>query len=305
MKNVTLVFLTIIIVLLFSFMFSFYFLFMTQNTLAVTQTFFYSHIDEYDESKIFLVGSSHFMPLNPEHMEKFIFKDEVYSIFNLAESADKPNTRIRQLDNIIAADPDLIIYGLNYRDFSENSRTDFLLPSPKELIKQNVPLDIPSFLDNPKLGTLSVIRDFFKVEMSGNYEIKTPFFKIEEYLFPIVTNKQLNKIVGSDMYIPIKEKNKQFQNFKSMMMKFKENNLKVVVILTPIRESSIDKISQISKDNFDLIITAISVSLNISVYSLMENYEDEEIWRNTNHITNDVPGLVFSEDVAKIILKEI
>ena len=272
---------------------------------SVNQTFFYSHIDEYDESKIFLVGSSHFMPLNPEHMEKFIFKDEVYSIFNLAESADKPNTRIRQLDSIIAADPDLIIYGLNYRDFSENSSTDFLLPSPKELIKQNVPLDIPSFLDNPKLGTLSAIRDFFKVETSGNYEIKTPFFKIEEYLFPIVTNKQLNKIVGSDMYIPIKEKNKQFQNFKSMMMKFKENNLKVVVILTPIRESSIDKISQISKDNFDLIITAISVSLNISVYSLMENYEDEEIWRNTNHITNDVPGLVFSEDVAKIILKEI
>ena len=305
MKNISLVFLTIIIVLLFSFIFSFYFLFTTQNILAVTQTFFYSHIDEHKDSKIFLVGSSHFMPLNPEHREKFIFKDEVYSIFNLAEFADKPNTRIRQLDNIIQADPDLIIYGLNYRDFSENSRTDFLLPSPKELIKQNVPLDIPSFLDNPKLGTLSAIRDFFKVETSGNYEIKTPFFKIEEYLFPIVTNKQLNKIVGSDMYIPIKEKNKQFQNFKSMMMKFKENNLKVVVILTPIRESSIDKISQISKDNFDLIITAISVSLNISVYSLMENYEDEEIWRNTNHITNDVPGLVFSEDVAKIILKEI
>ena len=107
------------------------------------------------------------------------------------------------------------------------------------------------------------------------------------------------------MYIPIKEKNKQFQNFKSMMMKFEENNLKVVVILTPIRESSMEKISQINKDNFDLIITAISVSLNISVYSLMENYEDEEIWRNTDHITNDVPGLVFSEDVAKIILKEI
>ena len=305
MKNTSLVFLTIIIVLLFSFIFSFYFLFTTQNILAVDQTFFYSHIDEYEESKIFLFGSSHFVPLNPEHMETYIFEDELYYIFNLAEDGDKPNMRIRQLDSIIEADPDLIIYGLNYRDFSENFSSNFFLPDPKELIHQNIPFNIPFFLDNPKLGTLSTIRDFFKIETSGNYEIKTPFFKIEEYLFPIVTNKQLNKIVGTDMYIPIKEKNKNFQNFKSMMAKFKENNLKVVVILTPIRESSIDKISQINKDNFDLIITAISVSLDIPVYSLMKNYEDEEIWRNTDHITNDVPGLVFSEDVAKIILKEI
>jgi|TARA_B110000495_G_scaffold197694_1_gene208375 hypothetical protein len=305
MKNTSLVFLTIIIVLLFSFTFSFYFLFTTQNILAVTQTFFYSHIDEHKDSKIFLVGSSHFMPLNPEHMEAHIFEDETYSIFNLAESGDKPNTRIRQLDSIIAADPDLIIYGLNYRDFSENFGTDFFLPGPKELIHQNIPFDIPPFVDNPKLGTLSVIRDFFKIETPGNYGIKTPFFKIDEYLFPIVSNNQLNKIVGSDIYIPIKEKNKQFQNFKSMMVKFKENDLKVVVIITPIRESSVDKISQINKDNFDLIVATIALSLNISVYSLMENYEDEEIWRNTNHITNDVPGLIFSEDVAKIILKEI
>jgi len=305
MKNASLVFLTIIIVLLFSFIFSFYFLFTTQNILAVDQTFFYSHIDEYEESKIFLFGSSHFMPLNPEHMETYIFEDELYYIFNLAESGDKPNTRIRQLDSIIEADPDLIIYGLHYRDFSENFSSNFFLPDPKELIHQNIPFNIPFFLDNPKLGTLSTIRDFFKIETSGDYGIKTPFFKINEDLFSIRSNNELDKIVGSDIHIPIKEKNTQFQNFKSMMIKFKENDLKVVVILTPNRETNVQQISQIDKDNFDLIINTISVSLDIPVYSLMKNYEDEEIWRNNSHITNDVPGLIFSEDVAKIILKEI
>ena len=83
------------------------------------------------------------------------------------------------------------------------------------------------------------------------------------------------------------------------------SSLKVVVILTPNREINVQQISQIDKDNFDLIINTISVSLDIPVYSLMKNYEDEEIWRNNSHITNDVPGLIFSEDVAKIILKEI
>ena len=84
-----------------------------------------------------------------------------------------------------------------------------------------------------------------------------------------------------------------------------DSDLKVVFILTPIRETAVQQISQINKDNFDLIINTISVSLDIPVYSLMKNYEDEEIWRNYSHITNDVPGLIFSEDVAKIILKEI
>ncbi len=305
MKEKALIFLTIILVLIFSFSFSYYFLFVTQDTIEIQKKLFYQNIADEKKSKFFLIGSSHFMPINPEKIEEIISENNEYAVFNIAEAGDNPKTRIRQLDHIIMSNPDLIIYGLGYSDFSEKSRSDSLLPDPKQIIEKNIHLDIPHFLDNPKFQTLSIFRNILSIQESGFFGKKTPFFEHDEYLFNVVSNKQLDRIQETDILIPIKEKNQSFQDFKSMMYKFNENGIRVIIILTPLRDIWIDKISEQNKQNFNLIIDDIEKSSDIVVYSLIKNYTDHKIWRDNEHITNNEIGLEYTYDIAKIILKEI
>jgi len=300
-----LIFLTIIVVLLFSFSFSILFLYFSQDTIEINKKFFYEQMLKEEKPKIFLIGSSHVMPIHPEKIEEFISVNGEYVIFNIAEAADSPKNRIRQLDHIILSKPNLIVYGLGYHDFAQKPIIYSFLPNPKNMIEDIFSFNLPYFLDDPKFQTLSVIRNFLLIEESGNFEEKTPFFEIKEYLFYIRSNEQLDQIKEKDLFIPIKEKNDNYDDFKTMISSFNENGIKIIIILTPLRDVWVDEISEQNKHNFDLIIDEIKQFSNVSIYSLMSNYTDQNFWRDNEHITNDKSGLNYTNDVAKIILKEI
>ena len=59
------------------------------------------------------------------------------------------------------------------------------------------------------------------------------------------------------------------------------------------------------QQNFHLNVNRIINQTQTPYYPLDENYSQLEIWSDVHHVTTDEKGLIFSEDVAKIIIKEL
>ncbi len=93
--------------------------------------------------KLFLFGSSHVGGLNSSLIVDSVHeKNNNYDFFNLATNGDTPNRRISDISYIATLNPEIIFYGVSYRDFNS------LVPITSEYILP----DINYFSDNQFLN---------------------------------------------------------------------------------------------------------------------------------------------------------
>src|SRR5579872_3036687 len=132
-----------------------------------TKKFYYESIANKPH-KIFLLGTSHLHPLVPYPMEEYLRSNhQDYEIYNLGIAADNPEKRLRDLDLIIAAKPDIVVYGISPLDF-DHVQSGELQPeglpdlsqifhdiSSSILDKLNISIFDPGFV--PKLVVLQAI----------------------------------------------------------------------------------------------------------------------------------------------------
>ena len=138
------------------------------------------------ERNIFILGSSMVGRINATFVNQVFLENNVdYKVYNLGKSRDLPTERLKVIDYMIEAKPEIVMYGLGFRDFGHQSilrsnmetsvrslNCDQLsaknpLPSPKDLL----PLDIIlenyyeelSPLTDPKQTTINTIRDVFSL----------------------------------------------------------------------------------------------------------------------------------------------
>jgi len=78
------------------------------------KNFFSSNFPE--QQTIFLLGSSHMGIINVTRVNDMMVDDNI-TVYNLAEPGNSPSVRIKQLEQIISAKPEIVFYGLSYRDF--------------------------------------------------------------------------------------------------------------------------------------------------------------------------------------------
>tara|TARA_B110001454_G_scaffold94084_1_gene89538 strand:+ start:123 stop:1085 length:963 start_codon:yes stop_codon:yes gene_type:complete len=279
---------------------------------------YYSSIKEIDH-KIFLVGGSHMSAINPFFIEEFLGENnEEYEVFNLSKMANRPLREIKNIDLLISAEPEIVVYGISARDFATIQSIN------KPTVKSNQPLPDPSlFFKNwlniqnsellilqpdfsPKLITLKELRG--KIVNSQDY-IKAPFFRFDyKRDFNVMVDEKLQLQAIRDAkpaeFTSI-DKNQDFLSLKKIITHLQENNIKIILFTTPQHKYFYDLVATSEKQAFEKIIVELEKSNNLEIYRFTEKYSDLEIWRNPTHIVVSNSVSIFSDDIAKLILKEL
>ena len=112
--------------------------------------------------KIFIFGSSHVGQLNTPYINEIISGPyEDYIVYNTASAADDPRERLENLHLLISLKPEIVFYGISYRDFHTPLLEDEFSFDIKQLSKEIISDDNPILKINPKFTTLQLIRNSF------------------------------------------------------------------------------------------------------------------------------------------------
>lgn len=301
---------------LIAFIFVFIILFYANESLAdlsAEDKQFYSQIFD-EKKKIFLYGSSHIGALNDTEINRLVSKNNPeYVIYNLATVADTPTSRISTLEKDVSLQPQMVIYGLTYRDLiTDSSETNFF--DIKNLENSFIYSQFPGIENlNPKLISLSAFR-----QLMASKEIQPEY----NYGYLYLTNnpnfdnirqeesiQNIDPLGRFEQYRPenfvFSLDNYQIQNLKKMIEVFKQNNIEFVIIINPLHRYYLDLIPIDVKNSFEETMDSISKKYDVKIYDLSEKYAELPIWRNWDHVAYNQTALIFTEDVSKIIIKEI
>jgi hypothetical protein len=278
---------------------------------------FFSNQLTTDKNKILLLGSSHIGHLNMTHItNEIIEKKPDFIVYNLANNGDTPKIRHNDLDQIINLEPKLVFYGISYRDFNELSKLedsqiiDFDI---KNSIEKSIPEELKSI--NPQLLTRKAIRtvlDDLKIIEKPTYDIRppnTPFFALGELQTKIISEDELKRqlliVLPEPSKIQINLENENVKKFYNIIEKLHENKIKTVVFTTPVHDIYLNEISDTSINIFNDIKKEISEKNNIKIYDFEKRYFELEIWNNLDHIAYNKKSVIFSDEVANMIIEEI
>ena len=271
-----------------------------------------------NEEKILLLGSSHLGHIDMTYVINTVStKNSNYIIYNLADTGDTPKFRYDNLQRIIELEPRIIFYGVSYRDFHQpleptNSESESF--DIKKQIEKKIPHEISSI--NPQLLTRETIRtilDYTGIQEKPTYEIyqpNTPFFPLGDLQTKILNKNELERqmlvILPSPSEIQIHhEDNAQFEKFKEIIQKLQDEEITVIVFITPLHRLYLDQISEPSQESFAHILNNVSEQYGIRIYDFEERYADLDIWNSVDHTAYNDRAMIFSDEIAEMILQEI
>ena len=99
--------------------------------------------------------------------------------------------------------------------------------------------------------------------------------------------------------------NEQIDYLQRNILEIKNNDIPIVIFTTPLSQSYLDNISDSDKQNLKHILDEISVEFNIPIYNFTNNYASLDIWADPSHVAFNKNSIIYSDDVANMILNEI
>ena len=139
-----------------------------------------------------------------------------------------------------------------------------------------------------------------------NRQTSMPFVSITDEEVKIIDKNELKPRPYNEFGIiqtPIK--NKRLAEFKEILKELKNNNIKIIIFTTPYSRVFLDSIPSSNTATFNLILKQISDEFNVKIYSLTYRYADLNIWHDYQHLAITKNSIIYSDDIAKIILTEI
>ena len=285
-----------------------------------------------DKKKIFLLGTSHVMPLNSTFIQEKISEEKNdFLVYNLAIGSSEPKDRIKTIDMILAAEPEMIVYGIAERDFRTNIKLDedkanipSILPDPQiffNSILWQIAYQELTLFENPKFVTLTTIYELILNDSDTNGESKIekekdpvfvnmPFYKISKEdrairTYQYLQNEMQKQRVGSFEEINLPHQNPDFIALKEMIKTFEDNGIKVIIFTTPHHEIYREKTPQKVNERFELILNEVRKDSELGVYSLLDRYSELQVWSDVTHIAVDPTAVIYSEDIANKIMEII
>ena len=280
---------------------------------------FYSQDFDSNSKKVLLLGSSYVGTLNTTLInEKISVLDKNYDLYNLAITSDHPQKRIKQIEKIVSIKPDLVVYGISYFAFQSEIEKD---PAPlpaidnlKSVVGFESEPDPEPY--NPKFVTLQSLRGFL-VDLGiwtgsdSRYSLpNTPFFSFgsngskisndEEIRTHIMENADAIKRVNIEY-----DSNIRASALKEMLKILDENEIHVLLFIPPLHEGYHDLVPAHSKNSFKLILGEIANEHDIEIFDLSHKYKDLNVWRDISHISYNKKSMIYSNDVANIIISHI
>lgn len=288
--------------------------------------FFLSELNS-EKLSIFLIGHSHVGQLNNTKINQIVSKNHNnIDVYNLAMYHDTPSKRLEQIDDIINLKPKIIFYGIAIADFlgpcKYSNDCNFVekkeqkLPDPKDFLENlGIYKKIGIEQMNPKFTTLKFIREGFTgnslfSEQGRRLELEnTPFYVIDDTYTRITSDSTLKNSIVESSGNMINENSinnsDEIKYLKEIIEKFQKKNIKIVLFKTPHHQYYIENIPEMSIKDYDLVLEKISSEMNVNVYDFFNNYEDLPIWVDLEHVSYNENSSIYTDDVIKIILKEI
>ena len=275
-----------------------------------TSVFFPQNSDP-SEQKIYLLGNSRMERLDADFINNSLKNDHNYKVHLLAWGGATPVDYLLFLDKIISTKPILVLIGVDPTDIRDGricnigdiifvKNQDAVTNNP-EYIKCVMPdkflgLDFQNF--DPQTTTLSLIKTLFMHDQPDEVRFDPK---------GILTHQQLVSAVKMSPYkrTIIVDNNPNINALEEIIAKLKANGIKVLVVVTPRPQLYLDTIPDTEKQAFSSSLYEIQNKTGVKIYSLLDKYADLEIWSDSNHVTRDQKGLIYSQDVAKIIKNEI
>jgi len=303
------------------------------NSSLDDETLFYEGIDQKNK-KIFLLGHSHIISQNTTFIQDYLSSQgKNYTVYNLAIGSSEPKDRVRTIDLLISAKPDIVVYGISERDFRstiplnvDDTKLPRLLPDVRLFFEEQIwklGLQKLNFLENPKFTTLVSIYDF-SLNFWKNDNVATtsngieefsaypnmPFYKITPGDTPIFTDQELFEYVlktrvGNFREINLPHANVDVFALKEIISKLQQNNIKTIVFTTPHHKSYLSITPPSVSANFNIIVKDLEKESNIRIYPFLKNYTELNIWNDPTHVAVNDQSLIYSEDIAKIIISEL
>ena len=276
------------------------------------------YAQEFDSTeKIFIYGSSHVIQLNNTLIETEIQNNSLeYTLINMGEGSDRPEFRFSNIENDIELEPKAIFYGIGFRDLSDWTKTEKDEGNGFS-IKYLVPTEFASEIEtmNPKLTTLEVLRSIVLDIISEKESKKVPYPDNS-----VFQEKKIEKIVDSTELMnrflrdsPLLENqadvkamnNIQLEYLKKIIEKLQENDIQMVLFLTPYCTHYLESYSQEDKNNFFLHVDNLKKEFNIEVYDFSSKYQNLPIWKDCDHVAYNPDSMIFTEDVSQMVIKEL
>jgi len=272
-----------------------------------------------NEKKIFIIGSSHTQSLNTTYINSKINSQcQDCKVYNLSIQSDSINKRIDVIDYIISAKPEIVFYGIAESDFTQiDSKlkvSNSILPDVKKIISTEINteqyfelLKIPT---SPKDKTWNLIRQMNKDEsIHKKYRPypDAPFLTVLKSSNQIISDRQIQIQVSNIQGLRIlnePEKNQTFKNLKQIILKFQENDIKILLFLTPYHDYLLNSQSKEYKKTFVSIKEELKKT-GVKIYPRETKYNKMPIWHDPSHLTMSDKNLIQSDDFSKIILKEL
>ena len=268
------------------------------------------------KGKIFIVGSSNVYAINATSINEQLSNEQKnYLVYNLADQGDNPTRRLSSIDNIISHKPEFVLYGIGIWDFEKpisklqsHSAIDFLLQPGdffKSLFQDNIDLygyGPGKLFISPKDRSLLSL----KYILRGSDQPYHPFDKYEPT--SIHSNERLVEDFGipcSNGGLDVTEENKKIIALNQIIHKFQKNGIKVILYSTPESKAMYGAFQPQDLKDFQRMLNNKSNEFSIPVYFLHEKYVDLEIWRDIVHIAIHPDAQIYTDDILKIILKEI
>lgn len=288
------------------------------------------HIKNKSEKPIILLfGSSHTGVLDTNYIQKYLTDNELdYEVYNLASPSDYPTRRAETIGYITELNPKIIFYGIEIRMFEgqpsikkeqitalQISNIDSVTPNTKEVFEQMInPLLNNDFFSkipkSPKIITLQTIKHFVRnTNQTDTLDINSnrPFFNTEKLISPVIDLEILQKDWDKKniQFQGINpDTNREFQALKDLISELENKDVKVVIFATPKSNVYLNLLSVEEQKIFEQMLEELENS-GITVYSEYKKYANYNIWSDPAHVVENESGMIYSEDVAKIIVKEI
>ncbi len=310
-KNITLAIICSLILSLIVFLFIIWNL---PDQLFLTNEQFFSQELE-GKNKIFILGSSHVYALNPilisNELQK---KGENFTVYNLGSPGDDFEERERTIEMIIQENPKLVLYGIEPRAFETKGRnlvstTNGILPSIPSISElfDSIEFEKKGVLKNPKFALIRTISNPIEdIDKNERPYQNSPFLIYDPNVSQITDLEDLYKH-EKEYFSTIQpaEINSNLLYLKRIVDKLQNNDIKVILFITPHSKIFLDYFPENERNIFEDIIKNISITKDIVVYSEIDRYSDLNVWYDHTHLAVNNNTNFYSKDVSKMILNEI
>ena len=314
---------SVLVALTFSFLifYTFHEFFPVQKISDVKDHPFFAENKNSDSKKILLLGGSGAAQLDSTMINQLLSKDyENHIFYNLAYNADTPKQRYKSINETIMLKPKLVLYGITYFDLNGFYWINTIKnPQPLPTIGLNpaalLAYDDPFLEINPKETTLNFIResfgdtDFFP-EKSNRFQLENaPFSFFDEYQTIIADDDDLKKISPERVKIHVNQNEsvtkEQVRYFKEIIELLQKNDVQVIIFVLPQQKYFLDLVPEDDQAIFYASLEEIKSEFNVKIYDLSDDYADLNIWMDHSHVAYNKKSMIFSDDIYKIISKEM